>query len=715
MEKIGVQAVLDSAAFLDGLAEYVTALNSATDTTEQDAYMNDQALQEMTNRGGASLSELAESFQNTTHAVAMLADAGGAHIDVFREIVVGALREVGAAMLHFAHDTGAAAVDVLRDGVVAAADSERVMTRLASVVRSTGGAAGMTVDELVRLAESYGRLTASNAELVMEIEEMGLRMGTVTKETMPDFIQASLDLAAATGTDAANAAYLLATAYDDPEAAMMRFNRQGIRFNTVLETQIKQLMKAGKNSEALALVLDRVKTATAGSADAAANTAAGKWEYFVGRLRDAQKAVGFGLLPVLTKLLDMVLMHLLPYIDDIAATFTKLVEALDVGDRLSSISSALAQMLKLLSKGEIAPAFVALLSNPDMAGLSEVFGLSTSRLIDFGARLQKLSSQAAPEFERLGTTAWDTLDRITTQWQAAMPGLLAQVGDTLAAMTAFWAEHGDTISQIMSVAGQLISTTLLVTLQIVLATVEIFFNILDTIFLAAEQALVGDWNSCWKTLLVGAVEVFYQLVDLAQTIMNTILSTVGMDLQSFLDAWSGTFNLIGIFLATWWQQTRDSIAAWLMDITSGIQDWLIDMANNWRDNFAEIQRIVSEKIERIKQVITGIKDAFSGAIAGVMDFAGALSRLAPPPLFTPGSPTPFELGLRGITASLEAMHTAAAQALPATLASAAMAPVPVVSQHTVQQAVNIGAVTLASGMDMATFEAMLTRALMRAR
>jgi len=130
-----------------------------------------------------------------------------------------------------------------------AADFEFVMTRVDGLLERTGASMGITREQVLGLAAEYMDLAGGTDDLILEIEEMALRTGVVTRETLPQFIQTVLDMAAATGVDAVSAMRLLAIAEEAPTAALRRFRTMGIVFTKEETEQIKALDEKERQGE----------------------------------------------------------------------------------------------------------------------------------------------------------------------------------------------------------------------------------------------------------------------------------------------------------------------------------------------------------------------------------------------------------------------------------------------------------------------------------
>lgn len=227
--------------------------------------------------------------------------------------------------------------------IAQALDAERGQARLAQVIQSTGGAAGLTQERANELAQEFMHLASGSDDAILAIEEIGLRSGTISSEQMPAFIQATLDLGAVMG-DTGAAATLLARAQEDPIAAMGRMQRSGIIFSDTLKDQIALLVKNNDMAGATALIMDRVAEATGGAAASNAGTLSGQWATMKGTMGEAAETIGAALLPPLRDLFDNVIAPAIPIVTGIASALggliTDIVAGGDISKSFSQFSDA---------------------------------------------------------------------------------------------------------------------------------------------------------------------------------------------------------------------------------------------------------------------------------------------------------------------------------------------------------------------------------------
>jgi hypothetical protein len=442
-----------------------------------------------------------------------------------------------------------------------------------------------------------------------------LRMGTITAQQMPDFIQTTLDMAAATGTDAVNAARLLAQAQEDPISALTRFRRMGIQFTEAQEEQIKTLMESGDAAGAFALVMDRLGEATGGAAAAAAGTVAGQFEILKGRLGEAAETIGAAFLPVLHELFDNVLAPAIPVIEAVAAQFAERIPA--ALEQARTVFEAL--------QGQAAGAVTAL-----------------QPVIDAARNVAQTFIESMPMVQ---ASVQQMVDFVLEQIGILSPTLIANVSETLNQLATFWRNHGDEIMAVVSVAFEFITVT-----------VGGALTLLSGLVASALALINGDTATATETMKTTWV-----------TFMDSVLSIVGKDLDTFIADWTGTFELAKVITTTLWGQLKDTIAAKLMEITGGVQQFIIDVINAFQgtDWDALGSGIIDGIASGIRGAVGGLVAAAAGAALSAFNAAkDALGIHSPSTLFAGIGANMMQGMAQGISANagLPAMATAQAAA-----------------------------------------------------
>lgn len=154
-------------------------------------------------------------------------------------------------------------------------DAQRALAQLGAALRSTGGAAGFTLPELVKMSEEMSKLSTFSNEAV----QGGLsRLLTYTGLQGPMFkeaARATLDFATALGIDTTSAAERVGNALQYPTEAINSLTKQGFRFTAEQKRLIKGFEDTGQLAKAQAIILGELDLAYKGSAEAARGTLGG--------------------------------------------------------------------------------------------------------------------------------------------------------------------------------------------------------------------------------------------------------------------------------------------------------------------------------------------------------------------------------------------------------------------------------------------------------
>jgi hypothetical protein len=201
----------------------------------------------------------------------------------------------------------AAAVGALASGlkfsIEQAAEAERIDAQLAAVLQSTGGAAGMTADELDGLASKLSEMSAVEDDAIKSAEALMLTFTNVKEDTFPGAMQAALDLSAAMGQDLKSSVIQIGKALNDPNG-MGALKRIGVSFTDAQMEIGKALFETGRMAEYQQLVMSELNKEFGGSAAAAADTYAGKMQKLQNNVGNLAESFGETLLPPLVQVTD---------------------------------------------------------------------------------------------------------------------------------------------------------------------------------------------------------------------------------------------------------------------------------------------------------------------------------------------------------------------------------------------------------------------------
>ena len=250
---------------------------------------------------------------------------------------------------------GGVALTALKNGFMAlaqeATDSINVGRTTEAIIKSTGGAAKVSAEQVNALATSLSNKTGIDDEAIQTSSNLLLTFKNVRNEVgkgnkiFDRATAAALDLSKAGFGSTESAAKMLGKALNDPIKGVTALSRAGVTFSDQQKKQIKTLVESGKTLEAQKLIMAEVESQVGGVAAATANPI----ERIQTMIGNFQESIGAKLLPILQTLLDAIG----PILDKIAGPLGDVLATL-----ASTLVSAFEQVAPVLQP--IAKAFTAI-------------------------------------------------------------------------------------------------------------------------------------------------------------------------------------------------------------------------------------------------------------------------------------------------------------------------------------------------------------------
>ena len=170
-------------------------------------------------------------------------------------------------------------------------------------IKSTGGVAGKTSEELQKVASSLQNITTYGDEEILEkVTANMLTFTNVTGEQFEKAQMAVLNLSTRLKTDLKSATLQVGKALNDPVKGVSALAEAGIQFTDSQKNMIKSLVEGGKAAKAQEVILKELETQFGGSAEAAAKAGLGPVKQFQNAMGDAFETIGGSVLPILTQL-----------------------------------------------------------------------------------------------------------------------------------------------------------------------------------------------------------------------------------------------------------------------------------------------------------------------------------------------------------------------------------------------------------------------------
>lgn len=213
----------------------------------------------------------------------------GNSVEHFGKVAAAGVLAAGAAVTAF----GVASVKAFME-------SEDAIAQTNAVLKSTGGIAGVTAEQVDQLASSLQKVTKFSDEEIRSGENLLLTFTKISKDIFPQATEIMLDMSQALGQDLKSSAVQLGKALQDPILGVTALRRVGVNFSDAQRDVIENLVKTNKLAEAQALILKELQTEFGGSAKAAGETFAGKMVILKNTFNDVQEAVGKAIVDAIT-------------------------------------------------------------------------------------------------------------------------------------------------------------------------------------------------------------------------------------------------------------------------------------------------------------------------------------------------------------------------------------------------------------------------------
>lgn len=220
---------------------------------------------------------------------------------------------------------GSSLIGLGKDAVIAFDEAAKAQAQLEAVIKSTGGAAGKAVEELLAQSAELQKITLFSDDQVQEAQGLLLTFTKVGGDIYDQAIPAILDMATAMKTDLSTASVQVGKALNDPVKGVTALSKAGVQFTDDQKNMIKELVKSGDVVGAQTIILKELETQFSGSAKAAADAGLGPFQKFQNRIGDLKEGIG--------QLITNGLGFLGPILDTVATFAEKFVGVLVTGKK----------------------------------------------------------------------------------------------------------------------------------------------------------------------------------------------------------------------------------------------------------------------------------------------------------------------------------------------------------------------------------------------
>ncbi len=246
---------------------------------------------------------------------------------------IGGIAKKATLLLGAAFAAGAV-VDGLKSFYDAAAESAKIGRLTEQVIKSTGGAAQLSANQVGDLDTAISNKTGVDDEAIQSGANLLLTFTNIKNaagkgnDIFTQTTQIMTDMSAALGTDASGSAIQLGKALNDPVKGISALSKVGVSFTAQQKEQVAAMVKAGDTLGAQKLILGELNKEFGGAA-AAASSPLDKLKVNLGNI---QEAIGANLLPVVADFADFATGTLLPAFNQLSDVVGQAFNILFKGD-----------------------------------------------------------------------------------------------------------------------------------------------------------------------------------------------------------------------------------------------------------------------------------------------------------------------------------------------------------------------------------------------
>lgn len=185
----------------------------------------------------------------------------------------------------------------LRQSFQALEQQQQAEAKLAAILRSTGGAAGYSADQLKRMASGLQNVTTFGDQAIVNAQAILATFTQIRGDVFEGAIKSSLNLSATLGQDLQSSVVQIGKALNDPIKGITALSRVGVSFSEQQKETIKGLVESNQVMEAQRLILQELQTEFGGVAEEMAKTAGGQVQQLKNAFGDLTEELAAGLAP----------------------------------------------------------------------------------------------------------------------------------------------------------------------------------------------------------------------------------------------------------------------------------------------------------------------------------------------------------------------------------------------------------------------------------
>jgi len=545
----------------------------------------------------------------------------------------------GASKFLLGAVTGAVAGAVALGGkaVMQLAEIERISAQTDAVIKSTGGVANVTADEIANMAVEMQYMTSVEHEAIRQGANLLLTFTNIRNEVGKgnDIFNRTTgimtDMSVALGTDTTSAATMLGKALNDPIQGVTALQRVGVSFTDQQKNQIKALQESGDILGAQKLILNELEVQYGGSAEALGGT-------FTGALTMAKMAfddIGQAIMSQLNTL-DW----LKDKLDMTTTAFRNIASSIES----NGLKGALLEVFPPETHSKIAMIAGAITVGliPSLYGIGKAIVIATASIAPFliaGAAIGALAYMIYDNwayFEPFFTTAFNI---VGTAVQGFKDVFMSRFQNLLSGITPLWESVKTLLKSlepivmaVVTILGVMLVTGMAVCNGVVNAIAPLmtaFFNLLDVVanvVMSVVSLLTGDWQGAvdyWNKATQSSIEFFKNIWNSIVSFFNGFVGTFISILSSF------GVDVVGKFSEMWnnaQKKTSEGVAKvtkFFSEMPGKVMTYITSLGSDLVSGFTSMMSkgatAVSDGVSNIVSTVTGFASTFLSAGKGLLE------------------------------------------------------------------------------------------------
>jgi len=507
---------------------------------------------------------------------------------------------------------GIASLGFIKSSVDGAAKAQKVNADLAQTIKSTGGAAGMTADEVSKMASEMSKTNLASAGMIKEGDNMLLTFTNIGKNVLPMATQSMVDLAQKMGGAPKDSAIQLGKALNDPTKGLTALTRVGVTFTEQQKKQIETMQKAGDMAGAQKVILNELNKEFGGQSKAALQTYDGQMTKLTQTVGGIKSTIGT---------------VFLPYIQQVAEKMNAGAQAVSKfvteHKQLIAVVLSLTAAFGILIGGASLFHHIFSLLGPTVTAIGGLIGGLTLPIILVIAAIAGLVYAYTQNFGGMKDFIDGVVGGIVSAFKLATDAFKNN-GDAIGAIGVFIKNiFGDDVANKVIIVLNFIKNTVMDFVNVVKQHMPEIKEVINNVF----QGIQSVWNSVLKPVLSFIMSMIGQVINwvianwplISQTItnvMNGIRIVISTVLSAITDFWNAHGETIMAVASNIWDAIKTTVSTVIKvieDVIKAVMQAINgDWSGAWNSLCDAVGTIFHGAIDIIGDVLNSIGDVFKG-------------------------------------------------------------------------------------------------------